>query len=56
MSIQDDIEREFRYQSASEKRAIKSSWESFLEFAARVVRITADIIDILYRIYRFLTG
>jgi hypothetical protein len=56
MSIEDDIRREFRYQSEHEKRAIKSSWESFLEFAARVIRVTADILDALLRLYVVIRG
>ena len=54
MSDYDDVRREFERESASEQRAITSSWESFLSFASRVVRITADIIDILMNLYRIL--
>lgn len=56
MALEDDIEWEYRRQSEHEKRAIKSSWESFLEFAAKVVRITGDIIDIIYRVWILVKG
>lgn len=52
MSIENDIKREFRYQSEYEKRAIRSSWESFLDFASKIVSITSNIIDALYKIWQ----
>lgn len=54
MSDYDDVRREFERESASEQRAIASSWESFLSFAARVIRVTADMLDILMNLYRML--
>ena len=53
MSV-DDVEREYWRQSYSEREALKSSWASFLEFAARVIRITLDIIDIVRRLWDML--
>ena len=55
MSASNDVKREFDRQSSSEKRAIASSWQSFLGFAAKVVRITLDIIDILKNLYELLS-
>jgi hypothetical protein len=50
----DDVEREFWRASYSEREAAKSSWVSFLEFAARVIRITLDILDALKHLFNIL--
>lgn len=54
MSAEDDIRREFNRQSSAEQRAVLSSWESFLAWAGRVIRITLDIIDIIRNVYAIL--
>lgn len=51
MSAEDDVRREFNRQSSSEKRAIASSWESFLTFCYNVIVVTADVLGALKRIY-----
>lgn len=54
MSMHDDVKRELARQSSSQQMAITSSWQSFLEFAERVVTITAATIRIIRDLYELL--
>lgn len=54
MSASDDVQREFYRQSYSQQVAITSSWASFLEFAERVITITASVVRILRDVYEIL--
>ena len=54
MAASDDVNREFNRQSYSEQKAIATSWESFLAFASRVIKITLDVIDIIMNLYQII--
>jgi hypothetical protein len=51
-----DVEDEFNRLSETQKRAVASSWDSFLYWAEKVVIITVDVLRILHEIWKWYKG